>query len=271
MRCYDFPLTPFVHAHMAGHFSAPSGKWQHMSRSLSEYELMLVTEGTLWIADDTASYEIHPGEYVIIPPTPHQHGTRPGSCSFFWLHFFVDPKNVAARTLSLPVTGRLSHLSRFSVLFSQFYDIYQHDTDTYTVDLFATGLLLEIHRQLQEQTSSSDASGYRLYQKILEYIEWNSGYRISVEQIARYLDYHPKYISTVFHRYHDDTLKHYLMKCVMDHAKAELAYSGQSITDLAEHMGFHDVHHFSSSFRRVVGVSPRQYRNSFDGIPVNHV
>lgn len=271
MYNYDFPLTPFLHAHMAGHFVAPSDEWQHMSRPLTEYELMLVTEGTLWIADESNSYEVHPGEYVILPPTPHQHGTHAGFCSFYWLHFTVDQKSPASKSLSLPATGQLAHLSRFSVLFSQFYDIWEHDTDSYTVDLFATGLLLEIYRQLQGNAASSDASGYRLYQKILEYIEWNSGFNISVEQIAHYLDYHPKYLSSVFHRYHDDTLKHYIMKCVMDHAKAELTYSGESITTIAENMGFHDVHHFSSAFRRVVGVSPRQYRNSFDKIPVNHL
>lgn len=271
MNDYVFPLTPFVHAHMAGHFVAPDDKWRHMSRSLSEYELMLVTEGTLWIADETHSYEVHPGEYVILAPTPHQHGTRAGFCSFFWLHFSVDTDAYAARTITLPVNGQLTQLSRFSVLFSQFYEIWQNDTDSYTTDLFATGLLLEICRQLRGGAAASEASGYRLYQNILDYIEWNSGYNISVEQIAHYLEYHPKYLSAVFHRYHDDTLKHYIMKCVMEHARAELTYSNRSVTDIAESMGFSDVHHFSSSFRRIVGVSPRQYRNSFEGVPPNYV
>ncbi len=230
---------------------------------------MLVTEGVLYIAHDTTSYEVHAGEFVIIPPTPHQYGTHPGSCSFYWLHFSIEPDTTPVRFLNLPSSGQLVHLSRFSVLFSQFYNIMQSCNDVYTVDLFATGLLLEIERQLQENKDFQENAGYSLYQKILEYINWNSGYNINVEQIARYLGYHPKYLSTVFHRFHEEPLKQYLMKCIMEHAKSELTYSSRKITDIAEDMGFYDVHHFSSAFRRVVGISPSQYRRTFPAVEPN--
>lgn len=266
---YQFPLTPFVHAKLAGQFSAPSGNWKHISRPLGEYELMLVTEGTLFIAHDTTSYEIHPGEYVIIPPTPHQYGPHASSCVFYWLHFAVEQQREPQKILSVPATGQLPHPSRISVLFSQFCNRIKNSSVTYTTDLFATGLLLELEQQIRKENNFEENAGYALYQKILEYIEWNSGYNINVEQIAHYLGYHPKYLSTVFHRFHPESLKQYLLKCVMEHAKTELSYSSRKVSEIAEEMGFSDVHHFSSAFRRVVGVSPSQYRRTFPAVEPN--
>ncbi|MDQ0195916.1 hypothetical protein J2T20_004322 [Paenibacillus wynnii] len=37
---------------VAGVFNAPSPEWIHLSRSLQDYELIVVTEGTLYIAGD---------------------------------------------------------------------------------------------------------------------------------------------------------------------------------------------------------------------------
>lgn len=263
MMQYHFPLCPFIHATLAGHFIAPSSNWKHMSRPLGEYELMYVLEGTLYIARDDTSYEVHPGEYVLIPPTSHQYGTKSSACSFYWLHFSADESDCATKNLTLPASASLPHPARFSVLFSQFCNQAKTYNDSYTIDHFATGLLLELAQQLQENTSSKERSGYELYKKILDYMEWNSGYNLRVEQIARYLGYHPKYISSVFHRFHPEPLKQHLLKCVMEHAKSELSFSSKKISEIAEEMGFSDVHHFSSSFRRIVGVSPGKYRQQF--------
>ncbi len=266
----SFYLNPFIEHHMSGHFIAPSPSWRHMSRPLQEYELVVVTEGTLYIADGSEHFTIQKGEYRILSPTCRQFGWKPSQCSFYWLHFRDSTPENCQKIITLPNTGKLPFFNRFSILFSQFYDLTQDCRDDYIIALSATGLLLEIYRQVCTDDQTARSTGYSLYKKILEYTEWNSGYRLSVADIARYLGYHPKYISHVFHRFHDCTLKHYLLQQTMEHAKNELAYSRKSISEIAESMGFLNVHNFSTSFRHIVGVSPRQYRESFSPIPPNH-
>lgn len=82
-----FPDAACFTYDLCGKFRSPSPEWMHLTRNLVNFELMVVTEGTLFIADERRSYEVHPGEYLLLPPTVHQHGSKKGSCAFYWLHF----------------------------------------------------------------------------------------------------------------------------------------------------------------------------------------
>ena len=74
-----FPDAACFTYDLCGKFQSPSPEWMHLTRNLVNFELMVVTEGTLFIADERRSYEVHPGEYLLLPPTVHQHGSKKGA------------------------------------------------------------------------------------------------------------------------------------------------------------------------------------------------
>ena len=39
-----------------------------------------------------------------------------------------------------------------------------------------------------------------------------------------------------------------------------LTGSELSVTEISEHLGYSSIEHFSSAFRRIMGCSPRKYR-----------
>lgn len=98
-----FPDAACFTYDLCGKFQSPSPEWMHLTRNLVNFELMVVTEGTLFIADERRSYEVHPGEYLLLPPTVHQHGSKKGSCAFYWLHFtLVSPPHRSSLLLTRP-------------------------------------------------------------------------------------------------------------------------------------------------------------------------
>lgn len=60
-----FPDAACFTYDLCGKFQSPSPEWMHLTRNLVNFELMVVTEGTLFIADERRSYEVHPGEYLL--------------------------------------------------------------------------------------------------------------------------------------------------------------------------------------------------------------
>ena len=94
MEILDFQLQhPFLF-HWNGKFLAPDENWVHLTRNLGDFELVVMTEGTLYIGEGDQEYVVQKGEYRIICPTPYQHGTHPSFCSFFWIHFaYNEEKN----------------------------------------------------------------------------------------------------------------------------------------------------------------------------------
>lgn len=272
---YYIPLTSFealnMHYLWSGKFIAPSSEWIHMSRELGEYELFLVLEGTLYISDNLHNYTVNAGEYLIMQPTNQQYGVKPSYTSFYWLHFTASPTYITNQVSSIDAKnstvisnhGVIHNIERITVLLSQLQETDRRYHNPYTCDLLAFSLLLELYNQQHKPPVNSLSHKNQLYQDILDYVSWNRLGVIRITELAQYFGYHEKYISTFFKEMSGIPLKQYLIQEKMNYAKAELISSSISINQLAYNLGFSDSHNFSNAFKKVIGMSPIQYRNNY--------
>lgn len=265
-----------LHFEFCGFFEAPSPDWVHLSRELQEYELMIVTEGTLYISSEDASpvrdsagfttssakiteHVVPAGHYLLMPPTPHQFGSRPSFCKFYWFHFEHQRTESG---FSLPLLGICPNTERLLPFISNLQEadrIYHNEALNASL---LRALLLELY--LQQPSSVSEAEKENRYARLCEdirnYIEWNYFSNIKVSDIAAYFGYHEKYLSTLFHKQTGTGLKEYMLKVKMKYACQALALTDISITQLALNLSFSDAHNFSNAFRKVTGCSPTAYR-----------
>lgn len=261
MNFLEISLSAQIRYKFYGLFESPSDEWVHMSRELIEYELMIVTDGTLYIADQKEKYTLSCGEYLIMSPGL-QYGYAPSQCSFYWLHFECPKMNVPhERLIEIPIRGMLKSIERFHVLFSQLNDVFITYANSDTTNFFATNIFLELYNQINDSHRVSDTSVDKLHQNIVNYIKWNRAYNVKVKDLAQQFGYHPKYLSTIFKKKEGIPLKQYLIDQTMECAKAELCNTNRTIVSIALGMGFCDGHAFSHSFKQVVGVTPTTYRN----------
>lgn len=290
-----------MHYQWCGKFSSESERWKHMERVLSDEELFLVTEGTLYIADEDREYEVGEGEYLVMSPCRFQHGYRGSKCSFYWLHFRIAEECAEAGAkvqeketaqiqerkresgqkqendigvptqqtaeIHLKRRGKVSSMERIIILMNQLIESSRRYHQEYTSNLLCTGVLLEIRNQLVERENPVQNPTARLYQEILDYVEWNFKQDITVSEIADYFGYHEKYLTTIFRKYNGIPLKAHIQKEKMEYARAELMDTEKSVRRIAEEVGYSDSHNFSNAFRKVTGLSPTQYRMSCRKIP----
>ena len=87
MVILDFDIRKQFTYHWCGKFISPSPEWMHLTRRLIDFELMLVTEGTLYIASNEIKYTVKKGEYLLMKPTDLQYGHQASDCTFYWFHF----------------------------------------------------------------------------------------------------------------------------------------------------------------------------------------
>lgn len=250
-----------------------SPDWIHYSRRLNEYELIIVDEGTLYIADEKKHYTVERGNYLLMPPCEHQYGWKPSSCSFYWLHFDFDRKPPAETpgALSFPPQGKIEHFPAVQTILSQIFHNEQFYSDTRQCSFLLSALLLELYNQTmygyvtpQNHLKSSRVSLPKedLCHKVKNYIRWNRTHCIKISEIANYLCYSEKYISSTFAEVTGIRLKNYIDEQQMEAAKELLANSNLSIREIAFLLGYTDSHNFSRIFKRVTGMAPFIYRNS---------
>ena len=258
-----------------GKFTPPNDEWVHLTRNLLDYELMVVTEGMLNIADHSREYVINKGEYLLMPPTPHQHGTRPGRCEFYWMHFdyhgglqdhflhSVLPE-YDSNHLIIPALGRLSSMERIIILMKQLQDSDRRYKESSLNNALCSAILAELSAQNRHTQTKDKQLKEQLFSDIMDYISWHAQDNLRVSEIASYFGYNEKYLTTFFKKYSGITLKQHLLQTKMELAKSALSETNQPVSQIAFSLGFSDAHNFSNAFHKVTGLSPSEYRASYN-------
>lgn len=95
------------------------------------------------------------------------------------------------------------------------------------------------------------------------YLEKNYMYDISLEAIGAEIGYHPNYISAMVKRDLSIHTNELLAFIRIQKAAEFLYYSDFSIKEIYQQTGFINSSHFSRTFKKMVGISPSQYRRSY--------
>jgi len=281
MNVLKFDVKKDFSYHWCGTFIAPNEDWIHLSRNLTDYELIVVTEGILYIADKNMLYTVHPGQYLLMPPTEHQYGYQSSSCTFYWMHFGYNNEENNHDTLDsqdmdltkqsyipgmllLPIQGNLFSPDRIAILMKQLQDSDRRYSEISLNHYLCGAILSELAVQSNLfQSYDSKNSKEQICQDIINYIDWHIAENIKVSEISDYFGYNEKYFTTFFKQFKGIPVKQYILQTKMERAKASLTETNQPISQIAYSLGFSDSHNFTNAFKKVTGLNPTEYRTSY--------
>ncbi len=89
---------------------------------------------------------------------------------------------------------------------------------------------------------------------------------ISLQSVAGQINVHPSYLSRVFKQEKDENFVSYLTRVRVERAKSLLEGHMFKVYEVADKVGYHNYTYFSKLFKKVVGVSPEEYRESSDEV-----
>ncbi|WP_270165544.1 helix-turn-helix domain-containing protein [Paenibacillus sp. SYP-B4298] len=84
---------------------------------------------------------------------------------------------------------------------------------------------------------------------------------ISLQSVAKQINVNPSYLSRIFKQETGTNFVNYLIGVRISKAKLLLENKQLKVYEIAEQVGYHNYSYFSRMFRKVVGVSPEEYRN----------
>jgi len=96
--------------------------------------------------------------------------------------------------------------------------------------------------------------------KIRQYIRSHIGGEIAREELASHVYLNPAYLSRMFKKETGLSLSDAIIQERVLEAKRMLEETENKITDIAENVGYTSLGSFSNLFKRMVGVTPQQYR-----------
>lgn len=102
-------------------------------------------------------------------------------------------------------------------------------------------------------------------QKVVLLIDADIAADLSLSSLAREINVSAGYLSTLFRQETGDTLTAYVNRRRVDNAKRLLRTTRLQIQTIAQHCGIVDVHYFAKIFKKHVGMTPKEYRDSRRG------
>ncbi len=111
------------------------------------------------------------------------------------------------------------------------------------------------------QTIRSKQNNYQsvLVTEVQKYIRTNLAGHLSLNEVAAYFNFSPNYLSKIFSQYAGVRLMDYIAQERIQEAKRLLADGSKHIYEVAELVGFDNAFYFSTVFKKIEGVSPRNY------------
>lgn len=96
--------------------------------------------------------------------------------------------------------------------------------------------------------------------RVLDFMRQNCGQETRLWELANLAGMSPHYFCELFKKSTGVTPYQYSLRCRMDRAKEFLRTSQFTVRQVAEATGFADQSHFTKVFRRLVGVTPVEFR-----------
>lgn len=100
------------------------------------------------------------------------------------------------------------------------------------------------------------------YMNIVSFLNSNTDKSLSVYDIAKALNMSEPNVKKVFKKYSGMGVIHYFNTLKINKAQ-NLLKSGMSVKEVSERVGFSDQNYFSTVFKRITGISPKKYKDSY--------
>ncbi len=124
-------------------------------------------------------------------------------------------------------------------------------------------LLREMVRKYCILVKNHSLKGYSLLiRKVITRIDTDLTADLSLKAQADLLNVNSSYLSTLFKKETGSTLTEYVNRKRIDHALLLLNSTNMQIHLIAQYCGIPDVNYFTKTFKKIIGKTPREYRES---------
>lgn len=244
-----------------------------------EWELIRVKEGVFSMHADDKPIEAKPGDVVLIHDSM-LHGGYPRNCVY---ECFLFDLHELFRSFEA-VKKHLRPIYRLQLLPQVYFPAGSHPRITQAADaildcchlqenteprydeLRLLGAICQFFSCILEEGLCAPGDSADRYHRIssvkavLEYIEQNYASNIDLNTLASIAGMHPAYFCKLFSRIVQQTPMAYLMHYRVEQAAIRLSVGNTSITEVALDCGFNDPSYFIRVFKRLKGVTPKQFQ-----------
>ena len=220
----------------------------------------LVVRGRFEETSDRTVRQCTPAEVIFHPPG-EVHSDRFDEAGGRCLSVELSSERLGsvAKTLDRSVCFRGGRISQLAARIRSEFD----SPDDFTA-LAIEGLGLEMCAELGRQSALRPAARPPVWlRRVRDRLHESYDLRPSLSALAQDAGVHEAHLAREFLRFYGSPIGEYVRRLRIESACLALAKTDQAIGEIALTAGFADQAHFSRTFRRLTGTTPRDYRDEW--------
>lgn len=248
-----------------GFFPKAYNHFRERKEGVEEYIYIYCTQGKGIVNIEGAKYDIRENEAFCIPRyKSHYYYADPcDPWSILWVHFKGEDAGCYpledCKTVHLSsdnATGRMMFL--FELLFRVTEGNYTLGNFIYISQVLQLILAETYHREKRNGTNQQN----KYVTTVVRYMYKHLHENLTLEQISEEFDLSKSYLYSIFRKNTGHAPLDFFISLKMKEACKLLRLTDIYIYEVAGRLGYKDQYYFSRVFKKVIGVSPREYKQS---------
>ena len=233
-----------------------------------DYQLLYIVSGKGHFYFHGEDRVVYAGRMVLIQPRQEQRYEYFGEDKpeVYWVHFTgSDVKNIL-RSYNIPMDDPIFYSgasSTYSYLFKEMIHELQNCKTGYEdlLTMYLRQIFLLVQRTRQEERPTVSTYIQEEMEFARRYFNEHYNEPISIQEYAESRNMSVCYFQRNFKQIVKHTPMQYLLTIRVNNAASLLETTDYSMAEIAAIIGYEDPLYFSRLFRKIKGVSPRDYRN----------
>ncbi len=233
-----------------------------------EYILLYCVEGEGELIIGQQVIKIEPNQYVIIPPNllHHYKSSESKPWSIYWCHF----KGHKASSLydfyaenSKPKNRRIPFNEGQTKNFKNVIEILDSSFEQSYLELANITFYFFICSLVYQSEVSSQVQERNVASKSIEFMKANLGKTLMIDDLAKNENLSVSRYSEIFKAKTGHPPINYYIKLKIQKSCQFLYFTTMTIKEICVKVGFADPYYFSRIFKKIMGISPSKYRQSY--------
>ena len=246
----------------------PDAKRHFINRpkGIDEYIYFYCVSGKGTVVIDEKSFILSSRMAICIPShSAHSYFSSPDDpWSILWVHFSGTDTDFLPLKYVKPTMFRSPYSSnRMLFLFNQLFDTAESQPSTENFIYMSHTLQMIFSETYYKNELDNNLNQHNDYlNAVIKYLYANISRNLTLQELCDEFNLSKSYLNTLFKKKMHTTPINYFITIKMKEACRMLRATNDTIKIIAANFGYYDPYYFSYFFKKVVGISPSEYRNS---------